>query len=77
MKIGILKNRNQFGHIGGSDTYLHLLIENVDDVLLYNKYLSQLRAQETSDLWFGFKSQTFRKSISDYMVHELNKLSRN
>lgn len=71
MKIGILKNRNRFGHIGGNSTYTHLIIENSDDVLIYNDILSKRNADANVNLWFGFKSQNFRQTISDYMVHEM------
>lgn len=74
MKIGLLKNRNQFGHIPREDqdtyNYTHLIIENSNDVLLYNDILAHKNANDNTELWFGFKSQNFRNTISDYMIHE-------
>lgn len=72
MKIGILKGRNRFGHKnkGGTDTYIHLLVETLEDVNAYYSILNERNAKENIDLYLGFKSQSFRKDIGDYAVHE-------
>lgn len=33
MKFGILKNRDDHGRRGGSETFTHLLLKNTDDLL--------------------------------------------
>lgn len=72
MKIGILKDRNQFGHKDGTDNYIHLLVENIDDVGVYYNILNDRNAKENTDLYLGFKSQSYREYISDYAIHESN-----
>jgi hypothetical protein len=75
MKFATLENRNDYGHKGGDYNYTHLLLETPEDVLAYNKILANRNAQTNTDLWFGFKGQNFRQTISDYMIHEATNIS--
>lgn len=70
MKIGIIKNRNEYGHKGGDKNYTHLIIETTDDVLKYNEILARKNADENVGLYFGYIRQNFRNTINDYAVHE-------
>lgn len=73
MKIGKLIC-NKFGHPlkDGDDKYeyTHLIIETYEDLNNYAKFYSDITAEKNINALFGFKSQNFRKSFSDYLQHE-------
>lgn len=75
MKFGILKDRNQFGHRGGDQTYTHLLLENSEDVYLYNEILANKNAETNVNLLFGFKSQNFTDTLYNYAIHQNSQMS--
>ena len=52
------------------ENYSFICLESNNDVLIYKVINEQIKSKQAVDFWFGFKSQTFRKSISDYAVHE-------
>lgn len=73
MKIGI-KTCNKFGHkLREGDapfTYTHLIIENLDDLVLYNEPYKEINSEKNVNALMGFKSQTFRSTFGDYLAHE-------
>lgn len=69
MKIGV-KNRDIFGNKNGDKAFTNLIIENLADSDKYYEILAPKVAQEHSDIFFGFNSQSYRTSISDYIIHE-------
>jgi hypothetical protein len=60
MKIGYYKDTD----------YLHLLLETNEDIEKYYDVWSNIEAEGNVGLLFGFKSQGFRKTLSDYLCHE-------
>lgn len=74
MKIGLLKNRKENGQRGGEITYTHLIIEDVDDVFLYQEILSEKNANVNTSVLFGFNSQNFRNTLNNYLVHEVDNI---
>lgn len=65
---------NEYGHPlkegDRSYTYTHLIIENTEDVNRYQDAYMPLTAEKNVNALFGFKSQNFRSSLSDYLAHE-------
>lgn len=55
--------------------FQHLLIENMNDVELYSSVFQKVSAKENMGLLFGFKSQNFRRTITDYLDHEIDNAS--
>lgn len=50
-----------------------LILENSKDLALYIPLNQQIKSKQAVNFWFGFKSQSYRESVSDYLVHEDNK----
>ena len=75
MKIGII-TCNEWGNKTPTDgskmiAYNHLIIESSEDIAAYRKIYEPMTAEKNMNAWFGFRSQTFRKTFSDYLVHEM------
>ena len=69
MKLGKILARTGDAD-GSSKTYIHILIENLIDAKMYWDVYAPITAKKNMNAWFGFKSQTFRQSINDYLTHE-------
>ncbi len=50
-----------------------LCLETVDDLSAYQIINEQIKSKQAVGFWFGFKSQTFRQSIMDYALHEVDR----
>lgn len=47
-----------------------LLLENLQDLQIYQNLNQQIKSKDSINFWIGFKSQTFRNSALGYAQHE-------
>lgn len=55
-----------------SKTFKSLILETVDDVLLYAQLNAQIKSRQAIGFWIGFKSQNFRATPLGYVAHEVD-----
>jgi hypothetical protein len=51
------------------DNYEFILLQSFEDLEKYAAFDANKKAHEATNMWFGFKSQKFYQTTSDYIVH--------
>jgi hypothetical protein len=61
----IVKSKDHNGH-----EWENLILESPEDVMTYNAINAQIASKQSWNFWKGFKTNTFRNTPLNYLVHE-------